>query len=458
VLFPKTEDMSQLAAPPGPPGHLLTGSLPEFRGDRLAFFTRLAREYGDVAAFRLAWRRVLLLSHPDLIESVLATNSRNSIKHFALRLNRLLLGNGLVTSEGEFWLRQRRLSQPAFARDRLAGYGEIMVVCARRRLTTWKAGETRDLHAEMMQLTLEIVGQALFGADVAGEARTVGQALEVALECYIARLKSLFLFPVWLPTRRNRRLREAVGRLDAILFRIIQQRRDRSADDGAGGQDDLLSRLLHAQDEDGSRMTDQQLRDEAMTLFLAGHETTALNLAWTWYLLAQHADVEARLHAELRAVLGGRAPTFADLPRLVYTERIVHESLRLYPPVYAVGREAVHDCTIGGYPVSAGTTLLLSQWVVHRDPRFFPDPEVFDPDRWAGERLMGLPKYAYFPFGGGPRVCIGNTFAVTEAILVLATIGQQFRFRLVPGQAIRPMAHLTLRPEHGIRMTLHDVE
>jgi cytochrome P450 len=448
--------MPTVLAPPGPRGRLLTGSLPAFRGDRLAFFTHLARTYGDVVAFRLAWRRILLLSHPDHIEYVLATNSRNFIKHFALRLNRLLLGNGLITSEGDFWLRQRRLSQPAFARERLAGYGDIMVACAQRRLATWRAGETRDLHKEMMSLTLEIVGQALFGADVAREARAVGEAMEVALACYVARLKSLFLVPTWMPTPRNRRLHAACRRLDDILFRIIKERRNRSpADDRPA--DDLLSRLLHAQDEDGSRMTDRQLRDEAMTLFLAGHETTALNLTWTWYLLANHPEIEARLHAELGAVLAGRPPTVADLPRLGYAERIIQESLRLYPPVYVFGREAVHDCTIGGYPVRAGTTLLMSQWVVHRDERFFPEPEAFDPDRWLAPATKDLPRYAYFPFGGGPRLCIGNTFALTEAVLVLATIAQWFRFRPVPGHPVRPTAHLTLRPEQGFPVVLETV-
>jgi cytochrome P450 len=447
--------MAKRLLPRGPRGHLLTGSLPEFSGDRLAFFTRLAREYGDVVAFRLAWRRVLLLNQPDLIEDVLATKARNFTKHFALRLNRMLLGNGLITSEGEFWLRQRRLSQPAFSRERVLGYAPIIVACALRRLTTWRAGETRDLHTEMMQLTLEIVGQALFGADVAAEARAVGAAMEMALDCYVARLKSLFLFPVWIPTRRNRRLKEACGRLDAILYQIIKARRNRPTGNGSAPADDLLSRLLHARDEDGTRMTDQQLRDEAMTLFLAGHETTALNLAWTGYLLAQHPEIEDRLEAELRAVLGGRAPTAADLPRLKYTERVIQESFRLYPPVYAIGREAVHDCEIGGYPVPAGTTILMSQWVMHRDPRFFREPERFDPDRWDERRAKDLPRFAFFPFGGGPRLCIGNTFAVTEAVLVLATLAQRFRFRLVPGHLVKPVPHLTLRPEHGIKVVLH---
>jgi cytochrome P450 len=442
--------MATALAPPGPRGHFLTGSLPEFSGDRLGFFTGLARQYGDVAAFRLGWRRALLLSHPDAIEYVLATASKNFTKHFAIRLNRLLLGNGLLGSEGDLWLRQRRLAQPAFLRDRVAAYGPRMVACAQAMLVRWQAGQTRDLHAEMMQLTLEIVAQTLFGADVTGHAPDVRTALEAALTGYVARLKKLILLPEWVPTPTNLRLRRAVRRLDEIIYRIIQERRAQ----GSKG-DDLLSLLLNARDQDdGSRMTDRQLRDEAMTLFLAGHETTALALTWAWYLLAQHPEVEEHLLAELRAVLGCRPPTVADLPRLAYAERVVMETLRLYPPVYAIGREAIADCEIGGYPVRAGTTLLMSQWVVHRDPRFYDRPEVFDPDRWVSDRARHLPRCAFFPFGGGPRICIGNSFALMEAVLILATVVPHFRLILVPGQQVKPRAFLTLRPEHGIQMVL----
>jgi len=435
--------------PPGPRARWLRGSLEEFGRDRLGFFTRCARDYGDVAAFRLGPRPCLLLSHPDLIEYVLLTASRNFTKHFAVRLNRLLLGNGLINSEGDFWLRQRRLAQPGFVRERVVLYADTMAAATERHVADWQDGQTRDLHAEMMRLTLEIVGLTLFGADVAAETHDVSAALEVALTCYVARVQSLLLLPEWLPTPNNRRLRQAVGRLDDILYRIIRQRRA-----GDRERDDLLSMLLRARDEGGGSMTDRQLRDEAMTLFLAGHETTALALTWAWYLLGRHPEVEAALLAELQAVLGGRAPTAADLPRLRYTERLVCEVLRLYPPVYTIGREALADCEIGGYRVRAGTTVFLSQWVMHHDPRYFEDPDAFRPDRWADDLARRLPKYAYFPFGGGPRVCIGNSFATMEAVLVLAIIAQKFRLAPASAEPVRPRAFLTLRPERAVPMVL----
>jgi cytochrome P450 len=441
--------MSVLKRAPGPPGRFLSGNLPEFRRDLLAFFTRCARDYGDVAAFRLGPRPCLLLSHPDAIEDVLVTNARNFTKHFALRMNRLLLANGLLTSEGDFWLRQRRLIQPAFQRDRIATYAPVMVAYTERLLAKWKDGETLDLHTEMMRLTLEIVAKALFDADVANEARDVGVALEVALNSFVRRLFRAFPLPHWVPTPANIRLKRAVRRLDEIVYSMIRDRRSRGDE-----RDDLLSRLLRAQDEDGSRMTDKQLRDEMMTLFLAGHETTAIALSWMWYLLSQHPEAEARLLAELRTVLGDRSPTVADLPRLRYAEGVVTESMRLYPPAYAIGRENIADCEIGGYPVPAGTTLLMSQWVVHRDARWFPEPLAFRPERWEGDLARRIPKYAYFPFGGGPRLCVGNNFALMEAVLILATIAQRFHFDLVPGHPVATAPSMTLRPRYGMRMVL----
>jgi cytochrome P450 len=437
-------------APPGPRGHFLTGSLPEFRRDLLGFFDACARDYGDFAAFRLGPRQLILVSNPDAIEDVLVTNARNFTKHFALRINSLLLANGLLTSEGDFWLRQRRLIQPAFLRERVNAYGPIMVEYAERMVAGWRDGETRDLHADMMRLTLEIVAKTLFDADVAHEAHGVGEAMEVAMASFVGRLFKAFPLPRWLPTPGNLRLKRAVRRLDNIIYGLIHERRQSGEDRG-----DLLSRLLVAQDEeDGHHMTDQQLRDELMTLFLAGHETTALALSWTWYLLAQHPEVEARLLAELQSVLGGRSPTVADLPRLRYTDLVVTESMRVYPPVYTIGRENIEACEIGGYPIPAGTTLLLSQWVMHRHPRYFDEPLKFKPERWEGGLARRLPKYVYFPFGGGPRICIGTTFALLEAVLVLATIAQRFHFQLVPGHVVVPAPSITLRPRNGVRMIL----
>lgn len=442
--------MSKDRLPPGPRGHFLVGSLPEYRRDPLDFYTRCAREYGDIVYFRLGPRRVYQLNHPDLIEHVLVTANRNFQKNFAQRMLRPLLGNGLLTSEGDFWRRQRRLAQPAFLRERVTAYADLMVAYAERMADEWRAGEARDLHADMMRLTLEIAARTLFGADVGGAARDVGEAFALFQEAFSKRLMSWPAPPRWLPTPNNLRLWWAARRLDAIVYGVIKQRR-------ASGEerDDLLSRLLHAQDEDdGGRMTDQQLRAEVMTLLLAGHETTALALSWTWYLLAGHPEADARLAAELAEVLGGRPPTAADLPRLRFAEAVVLESMRLYPPAYGFGREAVEDCELGGYRIPAGANVFLLQWVVHRDPRWFADPEKFRPERWLDGLASRLPKYAYFPFGGGPRLCIGNAFAMTEAILVVAALAQRFRFALAPGQVVTPWPSITLRPRGGMRMTL----
>jgi cytochrome P450 len=432
--------------PPGPKGHFLLGHIPDYRRDQLGFLERCSREYGDIVRLRLGYHRIFLVNHPDAIEEVLVTKSRSFIKHFALRLTPLLLGNGLLLSEGDFYLRQRRMVQPAFNRARLATYAPIMVDAAQNTIATWRPGETRDMAGEMMRITLEIAARTLFGSEVAEETREINEALQFLQGSYLARFNSFYPIPIWIPTLVNLRMRKAIRRLDQIIYRFIDQRRQGGADRG-----DLLSLLLHARDEDdGGQMTDRQVRDEAMTLFLAGHETTTLALSWTWYLLATHPEVEERLATEVRAVLGGRLPTIDDLPRLRYAEKVVRESMRLYPPVYTIGREALVDCEVGGYRVPKGTTVLMNQWVVHRDRRFFEHAERFIPERWTSDFASRLPKYAYFPFGGGPRLCPGNGFAMMEAILILATIAQGYRFTLLPGHKVVPWATLTLRPQGGI--------
>jgi len=421
------------------------------RRDWLGFLVGVAREYGDCAAFRLGPQRVVLVSHPDWIEQVLVRDSRGFGKTYFIRLLRPVLGDGLLTSEGNHWLRQRRLAQPAFHRARLAGYAGGMVACVEELLDGWRDGEVRDIHAEMMALTLRIVARSLFGADVAGETEEVGAAVEVLMDGYRGLRGSLIRLPRHWPTPGNRRLQRAARRLDDIVYGIIHQRRE-----GAGAHDDLLSLLLGARDDqDGSGMSDRQVRDEVMTLFLAGHETTANALTWTWLLLARHPDAAARLVAETAAVLGDRAPTVEDVPRLTYTECVVRESLRLYPPAYVTGRAVREGCRLGDYWLPPGTTLLMSQWVVHRDPRFFADPEEFAPERWSNDLARRLPRFAYFPFGGGPRQCIGSGFAVMDLILLLAAISRRFRLALVPGQEIVPSPSITLRPREGIRMRLH---
>jgi len=414
----------------------------------MAFLTAISREYGDIVTMSFYKFRVYYVSHPDYIEEVLVNQARKFIKGRILRANKGLFGNGLLTSEGDFWLRQRRLAQPAFHRARIAAYGETMVRFTERLIAGWRDGETRDIHAEMMRLTLQIVAKTLFDAEVDGDAQQVGHALEAIME-FNSDFRRLILTPSWLPTLRNLRAALAIRRLNKIIYRIIDRRRAAGGDPG-----DLLSMLLHAQDEDGSRMTDRQLRDEVITLFLAGHETTALALSWTWWLLAQNPQAEAKLHAELDAVLAGRSPTLEDLPNLRYTDHVISESMRLYPPAWGMARVAIEDAEIGGYRIPKGSGVSLSQWVVHRDSRWFEAPEEFHPERWEGDLLKRLPRFAYFPFGGGPRQCIGNTFALMEAALLLATIAQKFRVRLVPNQKVEPVASITLRPRHGIQVTL----
>ena len=441
--------MRALSDPPGPKGRLLGENLREYARDPLGFLSGCAREHGDVVRLRFMGQTFYLLSNPDLIEYVLVENNRNFNKTRLLRRNRRLLGEGLLTSEGEFWRRQRRLAQPAFHRKRVAAYGEVMVAFAERSLEGWRDGETIDVHEEMMRLTLEVVAKCLFDADVRAEANDVGRAMKVALEDFSSQ-RRLIRIPKSIPTPHNLRFERAARRLDEIVRAIIEEHR-KSGDEDRG---DLLSMLMLAEDESGQRMTDKQLRDEVMTLFLAGHETTANVLSWAFWLLSLNAEADAKLAAELGRVLGGRVPTVADLPNLPYVERVLKESMRLYPPAWVMGREAIGECEVGGYRMPTGTTALMSQWVAHRDPRYHHDPERFDPDRWTAEYEEGLPRFAYFPFGGGPRQCIGASFAMTEARLILAAIAQRFRMELASGQRVEPYASVTLRPKAGMRMIL----
>lgn len=437
-----------LPEPPGPRRGLPFAHLAAFRRDPLSFLERVHRRYGDVARFRFGPRRIYLLAHPDLVRDVLVTRHRNFIKSKALQRARVVLGQGLLTSEGELHLRQRRLAQPAFHRERIAALGEVMVGYAAGAGGGWRAGEVLEVTREMNRLTLAIAGRTLFGADVTGEADEIGRALTTALEAFKRLTNPLGPILDRLPLPTTLRVRRASERLDATIYRMIDERR-------RGGEDrgDLLSMLLAARDEegDGGAMTDLQLRDEALTLFLAGHETTANALAWTWHLLALNADAEARLHAELDAVLAGRPPTADDLPRLPYTRGVLAESMRLYPPAWTIGREPLEEFEAGGYRIRAGTVVLASPWITHRDPRWWTDAERFDPGRWTPEREAELPRFAYFPFGGGPRKCIGEGFAWTEGILVLATLAQRWRLRHAPDAQVGRQPLITLRPT-GLEM------
>ena len=444
--------MSATFIPQGPKGNFFLGVMPEFNKDSLAFMEMLARDYGDIVRARFFYVPAYFIYHPDHIEEVLVTNNKNFIKPLSFRtpfFNRLV-GNGLLTSEGDFWRRQRRLAQPAFHRERINGYGQIMARDALKMIETWKDGETRDIHSDMMRLTMEIVTHTLFNVDVTDDAEKVASALSSLVEPFGSQATLKWIVDNRLPTPGNRRFHKTAAQLDEVIYRIIAQRRA----NGNKDQGDLLSMLLQAHDEDGSRMTDQQLRDEVITLFLAGQETTALTLTWSWYLLSRQPEVEKKFWQEIDEVLGERQPEAADMPRLKFTEMIAKESLRLYPPAYVVGREAVKDCEIGGYFVPSGMQVFMPTWVVQKDARFFDAPSEFKPERWTPEFTSSLPKYAYFPFGGGPRLCIGISFAMMEIVLLLASIAQKFRLELAPNQKVAIHPAMSLRPRDGLKMIL----
>jgi len=440
---------ARASLPPEIKGSLIQGVMPEFNRDMLGFIER-GRDHGDIVRMRFLYLTAYFLYHPDDIEFVLSTNAKNFIKSRSVRspFFQRLVGNGLLTSEGDFWRRQRRLAQPAFHRQRISGYGDVMVEYAERLIASWSAGETRDIHQDMMRLTLEIVVKTLFNADVSGDAAKVERALSEIVKPFSAQATVKWILDNRFPTKTHRHFNECAKEIDEIVYRIIAERRASGSDQG-----DLLSMLLAAQDEDdGSQMTNRQLRDEVMTLFLAGHETTALTLSWTWYLLAQNPAAETNFHAELDEVLDGRLPTAADLPRLKYAEMIAKESMRLYPPAFALGRESLEECEVGGFRMPAKTQVFMFQWAVQRDPRFFDEPNSFVPERWTEQFAGSLPKYAYFPFGGGPRACIGNYFAMMEVVLLLATIGQRFRFSLLPEHPVGLLPAMSLRPKDGIKV------
>jgi len=403
------------------------------RADPLGLLEGWARQFGDIFRWRTLNFLVVFVNHPDLVEKVLVSESRNYRKGRGLQANRELFGNGLLTSEGDSWLRQRRLMQPAFHRERIAAYAGTMIEQGRRLAESWRDGETRDVHADLMRATLEIAGTTLFGTSVSdADAARISGALGTLIGLNSSPRR---LFPLLraLPTRANRSYTRAVRQLDDVVYALIARRRAELGENDV----DLLSMLLNARDEDGGRMSDLQLRDESVTLLLAGHETTALALSWTLYLLAQNPEVADQLAAELDASLAGRLPTLDDVSRLAFTAKVLKESMRLYPPAWGVVRMCPAACTLGGYRIPKGASVILSQWVMHRDPRYFANPTRFDPTRWTDSFERDLPRFAYFPFGGGPRLCIGAAFATMEATLVLAILSQRFRFHVDPTCARR---------------------
>lgn len=435
----------QSAVPEGPRARWFGEHVLALKRNRLEFLQRMAR-YGDVAHVRIGPQPIYLFRHPDAIKDILVVQHRNFTKGRGLQRAKRLLGEGLLTSEGALHLRQRRLAQPAFHRQRIAAYATTMAAYSARSAERWRHGMELDIAEEMMRLTLAIAGKTLFDADVESEAEEIGDALTAALEMF-----SLALLPGTelldrLPLPHTRRFNRARSRLDAVVYRMIHERRAAGEDRG-----DLLSMLMLARDVegDGAGMSDEQLRDEAMTILLAGHETTANALAWTWDLLGRHPDAEARLHAEVDA-LGSATLGMEDVARLPYTRAVLAESMRLYPPAWVIGYRAVNACTVAGWSIPARALCVMSQFIVHRDARWFPDPERFDPGRWTDDRQAERPRFAYFPFGGGPRQCIGEQFAWTEGVLALAEIARRWRVRPLRPALAEPYPVFTLRPRDGV--------
>lgn len=436
--------------PPGPRGLPIVGSLFDYFRDMLGFLLHTAQAWGDISFFRLGSRRVYLLSHPDYIKDVLVTNNTNFQKSRALQRSKIVLGEGLLTSEGETHLGARRTIQPVFHHKRIKNYADVMADLGSRIGDNWQNGEVVEIHGEMMRLTLAIVTKTLFGAEIRSGAEDIGKSLTTIVNQFPRMLFPLSEYLDRIPLPSTRSFFKALEALDETVYRLIEERR-RSGED----RDDLLSMLLSAQDEEGGGgLSDQQVRDQAMTLFLAGQESTANSLVWTWYLISKHPEAERRLHAELDSVLGERLPGVDDLKRLVYTRMVFSESLRLYPPAWTVVRRAIKDYQIDGYVVPAGADVYMSQYVVHHDPRFFPSPFEFDPERWNQDRASSLPQFAYFPFGGGPRRCIGESFAWMEGMMLIAAIASKWKMHLVPGQTIVPRPLITIRPRDGIKMIM----
>ncbi len=440
--------------PPGPSGLPILGNVLEFvSGHPLQLFLNSAREFGDIVQFRVGPLPAYLLNHPDHVRHVLQENAKAYKKSFNYEALRLMLGQGLLTSEGELWLRQRRLIQPAFSRQRLNALVPIMVAATAAMLTRWeshaRSGIPIDLDDEMMRLGMSITSRALFGIDISDD-----QALSAVLNdgrLFVEeRTLSLLRLPLWIPTPKNRRARQILEVLERTFLRIIAERRRDPAP-----HDDLLAMLLSARDEQTQTgMSDRQLRDEVLTLLVTSHETTANALTWSFYLLSQHAESAHRLTAESCAVLGAREPEVADLASLLYTQQVLLESMRLYPPVWVLERQPIMSDEIDGYDVHPGMLVLVCPYTLHRHPRYWEDPDRFDPDRFSRERSEGRPRFVYLPFSVGPRQCIGNHYAVMTAQIVLAMVARRYALRLVPGQAVEPASMVTLRPRQGIKMTL----
>ena len=436
---------------PGPRSFLSLSPLLAMRRNPLLYMEELHRRYGDLVSYRTAGRAVFMLFHPDMTQDMLITHARNHHQGRVMQRSRSVLGNGLLTSEDSFHLRQRRLLQPAFHRQRIVGYGGAMVELAERHQQRWTNGEVIDVHQEMMRLTLAIVGKTLFDTDVEGDSQEIGHALNTFMHLFKFAVLPFSEILEKLPIPPVLRMKKARARLDRIIYRFIEERRRSGEDRG-----DLLSMLLAAEDNEagGKRMDNDQIRDECVTLILAGHETTANALTWTLYLLAQHPKIAERLKRELDHVLSDRPPSPEDYPNLKYAEMVLSESMRLYPPAWGIARTVIEPYEAFGTMFPRNAIILTSQWITHRDERWHPNPLSFDPERWTPQARAGRPKFSYFPFGAGPRQCIGESFAWMEGVLLLASIARNWRFSLVPDTRVELLPVITLRPKFGMKLRL----
>ena len=441
---------AKIALPPALKTDWIGGNFRSFRKAPTEFLTRL-KTLGDITSFRMGPQQGYFINDPELIRDVFVVNAHKFMKGRALQRAKSLLGEGLLTNEGESHLRQRRMIQPAFHRTRIADYARSMVMYAERMSDEWQDGQARDIDQDMMHLTLQIVAKTLFSADVSSEADEIGAAMTSMVKLFNYLLLPFSEWLEKLPLPQSKRFAKAKDKLNDVIYSIINERRTSGEDTG-----DLLSMLLMARDEDGiGRMTDEQIRDECLTLFLAGHETTAVAMTWTWYLLSQNPDKEEKLNEELGSVLNGRTPAFDDLPNLKYTEAVIAESIRIFPPAWAIGRLSTEEYALGEYHLPKKSLILISPYITHRDPRYWENADEFLPERWeklsvkeAGQRNI------YLPFGGGIRRCIGESFAWTETILLLATLARKWKLRLVPEQKIGVNPMITLRPKYGMRMEI----
>jgi cytochrome P450 len=448
----KTEFFSGI---PGPEGYPLVGVIPKIGRDVLGFFLGLREEYGDVVHLNFGARHMILATHPNDVKYILQENNRNYAKGYDQV--KPVLGNGLVSSEGEFWRRQRRLIQPTFHRRKIEGFARVMVDSTEEMLGEWdryaRSGAPLDIAAEILRLTQQIIARTMFSTDVGEQTDNLCQAFDVTLEYMNERMFNPLPFIDRMPTPTNLKFKRWLKVLDEMMYSLIENRRK-----SLSPPEDLLTMLLEAKDEGtGEGMTDKQIRDEVVTIFFAGHETTASTLAWTWVLLGRHPKIAEGLYQEVTEVLGDNRPTIADTKRLPYTNQIIAEALRIYPPAWMFARQSIAPDELGGFHIPAGTMIMLSPYITHRHPDFWETPEVFDPDRFAPEREGKRHRMAYFPFGGGPRLCIGKDFALVEATLILAMMAQKFHLTPLLDREVTPQPIATLRPRGGVFMRLAKV-